>query len=147
MNRTQLWMALEGKGHRSLVVLLKLWVTEGHTSCVAERRVQPRRAKSDRKQTRRPPGVGCHDSLGHGVMAGLLLSMKPGRQRREEHNDKTSTVDPILVGKEMCKGQRHEGEQRDEAEDEPKAHPKAIVQVDQEWQNKYSHQPAWRTKQ
>ncbi len=29
----------------------------------AQRRVQPRWAKSDRKQTRRPPGVGCHDGL------------------------------------------------------------------------------------
>ena len=40
---------------------------------VAERRVQPRRAKSDRKQTRRRPGVGCHDWFG--VLT--IFSMRP----------------------------------------------------------------------
>lgn len=38
---------------------------------VPQRKVQPRRTKNDRKQTRRPTGIGCHASLGHRV---LMLS-------------------------------------------------------------------------
>jgi len=45
--------------HRSFVVAGKR-----HTRALAQRRVQPRRAKRERKTTWRDPGVGCHDSLG-----------------------------------------------------------------------------------
>jgi hypothetical protein len=38
--------------------------------------VQPRRAKSDRKRLRRPPGVGCHLSLGH-----CVTSSSPARSK------------------------------------------------------------------
>ena len=48
-----------------------------------ERKVQPRRAKSDRNQPRRPPGVGCHVSL-----VSMVSSTKPMRcwaRENQEH--------------------------------------------------------------
>ena len=49
---------------RVINVLTPTVIAEFHNTRSTELRVQPRRAKGDKKQTKRSTGVGCQDSLG-----------------------------------------------------------------------------------
>jgi hypothetical protein len=76
-----------------------IWLFNGFG--VIERRVQPRRAKGDGKQTGRPPGVGCHDGLSK-PKAGPFMRVMCFRSGVKD-------LTWLLTGDGPCRDGRHAG--------------------------------------